>query len=136
MTLATIGNASSATAPSNPSANIGIQDFLRILTTQLNNQDPLKPMDNAQFVAQMAQFTALQEQQTTNDKLDTLLGVQAATQSVGLLGRTISIAAQDGSSQQGLVTAVDFSSGQAQLSVTINNQPLTGISLSSVIGVK
>lgn len=136
MTLATIGNAGTATTPTNPSSNISIQDFLRILTTQLNNQDPLKPMDNAQFVAQLAQFTTLQEQQTTNDKLDSLLGVQAATQSVGLLGRTISISGQDGSTQSGLVSGVDFSSGQAQLSITVSGQTLTGISLSSIVGVK
>jgi flagellar basal-body rod modification protein FlgD len=132
MTISTIGNAGSVTSPTNPSANISNQDFLRILTTQLNNQDPLKPMDNTQFVAQLAQFTALQESQQTNEKLDSLLNIQSASQSVGLIGRTVTISAS-GSTQSGSVTALDFSSGQAQLSVKLSSgQVIGGISLSSI----
>lgn len=136
MTIATIGNAGTATTPTNPAANIGIQDFLRILTTQLNNQDPLKPMDNTEFVAQLAQFTALQESQQTNDKLDSLLNIQSAAQSVGLIGRTVTLSAS-GSTQSGSVTALDFSSGQAQLSVRLSSgQVLSGISLSAIVDIQ
>ena len=137
MTIDTIGNASAAAVPSNPSAKISIQDFLRILTTQLNNQDPLKPMDNTQFVAQLAQFTSLQETQQTNDKLETLLGIQAATQSVGLIGRTVDISTAGGGTQSGQVSALDFSSGQALLTVTIpGGQTLAGVSLSNVAHIR
>jgi flagellar basal-body rod modification protein FlgD len=136
MTIDTIGNAATAAVPSNPSANISIQDFLRILTTQLNNQDPLKPMDNAAFVAQLAQFSALEEAQQTNDKLDSLLNVQAASQSIGLIGKTVEVNSS-GSTQSGTVSALDFSSGQAQLSVTITGgQVLTGISLSAITNIQ
>ena len=135
MTIDTIGNAGAPTALSNPSANISIQDFLRILTTQRNNQDPLKPMDNAAFVAQLAQFSALEEAQQTNDKLDTLLNIQSASQSIGLIGKTVDVNSS-GSTQTGSVSALDFSSGQAQLSVTISGgQVLTGISLSQVTNI-
>lgn len=135
MTIDTIGNAG-ATTLANPSANISIQDFLRILTTQLNNQDPLKPMDNAAFVAQLAQFSALQEAQQTNDKLDSLLNVQAASQSIGLIGKTVAVNSS-GTTSSGTVTGLDFSSGQAQLSVTVTGgQVLTGISLSQIINVQ
>jgi flagellar basal-body rod modification protein FlgD len=44
---------------------------MKILLTQLTYQDPLKPMDNQAFMAQMAQFTALQQAQDTNSKMDT-----------------------------------------------------------------
>ncbi len=135
MTIDTIGNASAPTALSNPSANISIQDFLRILTTQLNNQDPLKPMDNAAFVAQLAQFSALEEAQQTNDKLDTLLNIQSASQSIGLIGKTVDVNSS-GSTQTGSVSALDFSSGQAQLSITVTGgRVLTGISLSQVTNI-
>ena len=136
MTIDTIGNPATATAPTNPSANISIQDFLRILTTQLNNQDPLKPMDNAAFVAQLAQFSALEEAQQTNDKLDSLLNIQAASQSIGLIGKTVEVNSS-GSTQTGTVSALDFSSGQAQLSVTVSGgQVLTGISLSAISNIQ
>jgi flagellar basal-body rod modification protein FlgD len=136
MTVASIGNTGVPTTPTNPSSTIGIQDFLRILTTQLNNQDPLKPMDNTEFVAQLAQFTALQEAQQTNNNLDSLLNIQAATQSVGLLGRTISVNSS-GSIQNGRVTGIDFSTGQALLNVTVSSgQVLSGISLADVTNVQ
>jgi flagellar basal-body rod modification protein FlgD len=136
MTIATIGNAGSATSAGNPSAKIGIEDFLRILTTQLNYQDPLKPMDNTEFVAQLAQFTSLQENQQTNDKLDNLLNIQSATQSVGLIGRTVDVNAS-GSSQTGTVAGLDFSSGSPQLTISISGgQQLTGVSLANISNVR
>ena len=53
-------------------------DFLRILSTQLTFQDPMKPMDSTRFMAQMAQFSALEQSRQSNDKLDTLLAFQSA----------------------------------------------------------
>lgn len=47
-------------------------DFLKLLTTQLKNQDPTAPMDNAQMVAQLAQFSSLSAANTTNSKLQTI----------------------------------------------------------------
>lgn len=136
MTIDSIGNAATTSATANPSANISIQDFLRILTTQLNNQDPLKPVDNEAFVAQLAQFSALEEAQQSNDKLDSLLNIQAAQQSIGLMGKTVDVSAS-GAVQSGTVSALDFSTGQAQLTVTTSTgQQLTGISLSQIVDVR
>ncbi len=116
-------------------SSLSIQDFLRILTSQLNNQDPLKPMDNQEFVAQLAQFTTLQQSQQLNEKIDSLLSIQAATQSVGLIGRNVELNTASGQ-QNGRVTALDFSSGQPQLSVTLSSgNVLDNISLSSLIRV-
>ena len=116
-------------------SSLSIQDFLRILTSQLNNQDPLKPMDNQEFVAQLAQFTTLQQSQQLNEKIDSLLSIQAATQSVGLIGRNVELNTASGQ-QSGRVTALDFSSGQPQLSVTLSSgNVLDNISLSSLIRV-
>ena len=136
MTIESIGNAGTAAAAGNPSAKISIQDFLRILTTQLNYQDPLKPMDNTEFVAQLAQFTSLQENQQTNDKLDTLLNIQSATQSIGLIGKTVDVVSS-GTVRTGQVSSLDFSSGQAQLGVTIaGGQVLSGVSLANISNVR
>lgn len=55
---------------------------MKILLTQLTYQDPLKPMDNQQFMAQMAQFTSLEQTQQLNQKMATLISNQAALQSV------------------------------------------------------
>ena len=59
-------------------ASIGQEDFLHILLTQLRFQDPLKPVDNQQFVAQLAQFSALEINRQQSEKIDTLLQINAA----------------------------------------------------------
>ncbi len=71
---------------------LGKQAFLDLLTTQLQFQDPLKPMESTDFVAQLAQFRELESALETNKKLDSL--VQSTTvmnnlNAAGLLGRTI-----------------------------------------------
>lgn len=99
------------------SSNIGIQDFLKILTSQLNNQDPLKPVDNQEFVAQIAQFATLEQSRQLNVKIDDLLTVQSSVQSMGLLGRTVDVN-QNGFIISGKVTTLDVSSGAPMLTIT------------------
>jgi flagellar basal-body rod modification protein FlgD len=114
---------------------INIQDFLRILVAQLNNQDPLKPMDNEQFVTQLAQFTSLQQTQNLNDKMGNLLSIQGAMQSVGLIGRSVEINGESGT-QGGKVTALNFVSGEPRLTVTLDSgSVLTDVSLSTLVSV-
>lgn len=116
---------------------IGIQDFLKILVAQLGNQDPLKPMDNTEFVTQLAQFTALQQTQETNDKLGSLLAAQASMQSVGLLGRTVDVTTDTGTTSTGTVTGLSFTSGSPRLTIkTLTNSFVTDISLADVTGIR
>ncbi len=57
---------------------LGREAFLRLLVTELKNQNPLDPVDNREFVAQLAQFSALEQMQGVNQRLDEILGVQQA----------------------------------------------------------
>ena len=112
------------------------EDFLKILLTQLTYQDPMKPMDNQEFMAQMAQFTSLEQTQQLNDKISTLISNQAALQSVGLIGRTVDI-----SSASGAVTGTVVSlsvSGESPL-ITLRTPAgvtLPNISLSQITAVR
>jgi flagellar basal-body rod modification protein FlgD len=131
---------SAATAAGSSSAaqssNIGIQDFLKILTTQLNNQDPLKPVDNQEFVAQIAQFATLEQSRQLNAKIDTLLSTQSSTQSVGLLGKTVDINV-GGQLVTGRVSALALDSGQPLLTVTTTAGAFqSDVSLSQIINVR
>ena len=129
--------ATSAAASIASSSQVSIQDFLKILVTQLNNQDPLKPLDNQEFVTQLAQFTSLQQTQELNEKLGSLLSIQGAMQSVGLLGRTVDITQNGGSPATGTVSALGFTSGEPRLSVRLSNgSVVTDLSLASVITVR
>jgi flagellar basal-body rod modification protein FlgD len=127
-------NAVSAASSSNQTLNL--QDFLKILLTQLQYQDPLKPMDNQQFMAQMAQFSTLQQTQQLTDRIDQLLSIQSATQSIGLLGRTVEVGSADGN-VSGQVTSLSLTDGAPSLSLKLpSGQVLTGIGLSQIVSVK
>ncbi|MBU6463776.1 MAG: flagellar biosynthesis protein FlgD [Bradyrhizobium sp.] len=62
------------------------QSFLQLLTTQLQNQNPLDPLDTNQFTQQLVEFAGVQQQLNTNDSLATLVSLQQATQSTQALG--------------------------------------------------
>lgn len=115
MSIGAIGPAASANPPA---ASLGLQDFMKILLTQLTYQDPLKPMDNQAFMAQMAQFTSLEQSQRLNDRVQQLIENQAALQSVGLIGRTVEIATSAGPAT-GAVTALSLQGDAPLLTVTL-----------------
>lgn len=123
----------------NSMANAGIaqDDFLRILLAQLRFQDPLKPVDNQQFVAQLAQFSALELTRQQSERIEQLAGMQAADQAVNLLGKTVEIAATAGTnSTVGTVSAVTFRSGEPRLTVTSNGNTFVDLQLSSVVLIR
>jgi flagellar basal-body rod modification protein FlgD len=67
-------------------------NFLLLLTTQLQNQDPLDPMDSAKFTEQLVAFSGVEQQIKTNEKLDRLLSGQnfnEAAQAVGFIGKIV-----------------------------------------------
>jgi flagellar basal-body rod modification protein FlgD len=122
------------TSTSTTSAAQGLnqEDFLRILLTQLTYQDPLKPLDNQQFIAQMAQFTALDQTRQINSNMDTMLSMQASNQAVTLIGHTVEVSTSSGS-QVGQVTTIGFSNGSPVMTVKLSNgSSLTGITLSQI----
>src|ERR1700750_1729543 len=62
------------------------QTFLTLLTTQLQNQNPLDPLDTNQFTQQLVEFASVEQQLRTNDSLSTLVSLQQATQATQALG--------------------------------------------------
>jgi len=85
---------STGPAASSGNATLGKQDFLKLLITQLRNQDPLNPQQNYEFVAQLAQFSSLEQSVGINDRLDQLAqqnqGLQNS-QVVQLVGKTATV---------------------------------------------
>ena len=71
---------------------LGKEDFLHLLITQLQNQDPLNPTDHTEFTSQLAQFSSLEQLNNVNDNLEQLQNFQASTnnsQAVSLIGKEI-----------------------------------------------
>ncbi|MBX3531257.1 MAG: flagellar hook assembly protein FlgD [Rhizobiaceae bacterium] len=81
---------SSTTAPTK--AEVDYQSFLKLLVAQMKNQDPTQPMDSTQYVAQLAQFSNVEQSIQVNKKLSELLQVSAISQANSLLGRTVTSA--------------------------------------------
>ncbi|MFL6676168.1 MAG: flagellar hook assembly protein FlgD [Massilia sp.] len=132
-----ITSVSGTTAVDPASGNqLNQQDFIKILMTQLTYQDPLKPMDNEQFMAQMAQFTALQQTTELNTNLLQLIQNQAALASVGLIGRTVDVQTASGT-QTGTVAALSYTGDQPVISVKVGSgQTIDNISLSQLVNVR
>lgn len=88
--LSTQTSTSSLTSTSQ--ANLDKQDFLELLVAQLSHQDPLQPMDNTEFIAQLAQFSNLEQLMTVNSNLETLQLSQLSisnNQVASLIGREV-----------------------------------------------
>jgi flagellar basal-body rod modification protein FlgD len=112
------GALTGSTAVSNPNANLDKDGFLKLFIAQLSHQDPSKPMDSGESMAQMAQFS-MTEQMTnmasSNAKIVTALNSSSA---VGLIGRTVTYIDADGAAQTGKVERVATSKdGQASLTI-------------------
>jgi len=94
---------------STPPDNLNRQDFLQLLVTQLQNQDPLNPVDDQQFIAQMAQLSSLE---ATNQLASQVGQMVSAQQQMGLLqlvGHDVQYTDDKGSTAQGKVTGVRVS---------------------------
>lgn len=110
--------------------------LLKIILTQLTYQDPLKPMDNFQFVSQLAQFSQIQIGQTTNDRLETLVTAQGNLQASGLLGRRVDIGT-DTSLVTGKVVAIKFENGDPRITIeTADQQTISNISIGSISQIR
>lgn len=91
-------------SPVEPSS-LNQADYMKLFMQELSYQDPLKPVDNREFMAQMAQFSQLQATEQTNVLLGEFLGMSSADQCLNLLGKSIKITNSD---KLGTVTNVQF----------------------------
>jgi flagellar basal-body rod modification protein FlgD len=89
-------------------SNLGKQDFLKLLMAQLQNQDPLKPMDDSQMIAQMAQFSALEATQQLTSVMQQSSNMQTVIQAGALIGKYVQAQLADGSTVAGAVSGVSF----------------------------
>jgi flagellar basal-body rod modification protein FlgD len=124
---------SAALAQTTKTAGLSMDDLLKLLMTELSYQDPLKPVDNKDFLTQMAQFTSLDTTRQLNDNIQKLLTSQALNQSVGLLGKTVDASTEANGLISGLVTALQLVSGDPEITVkTAAGETIAGIKISQL----
>ena len=110
--------------PSNKNDELGQEDFLRLMITQFQNQDPFKPMENGDFLGQIAQFgtvSGIQELQGSFNSLSESLYSDQALQASGLVGRTVLARLDTGALAAGgtISGAVDVPSGTPSLQIEV-----------------
>jgi flagellar basal-body rod modification protein FlgD len=89
---------------------LGKQDFLKLLMAQLANQDPMKPMDDTQMIAQMAQFSALEETQQLRQIIQQSSNMSTVVQAGALIGKYVQAGSPDGTLINGVVDSINLQS--------------------------
>ncbi|WP_230533134.1 flagellar hook assembly protein FlgD [Microvirga roseola] len=102
---------------------LGYDNFLKLLLTQMKNQDPTDPMKSTEYMAQLATFSQVEQTMKTNTKLDSLLAASTLTQADGVIGRTLTSA--DGTIS-GQVTSVRITSEGAVAQLAGGKELLLG----------
>ena len=110
-TSAISGSTAAGATPTQPAGpTLGKDDFLKLLTTQLQHQDPLNPMDDKDFIAQMTQFSTLEQITNMSDGMTRL-------NSANLLGQTVDYQLADGTTGEGSVSSVTLNGSDVSLAV-------------------
>ncbi len=107
-----------------PLQTLGQHDFLQLLVTQLTTQDPLNPQTDTEFIAQMAQFSALEQAKSTQAEMRQIRQQQDRTEANGLLGQTVQVVTGNGSMTSGVVSAVWLEGDEPKLLVNGNRYNL------------
>ncbi len=111
---------------------LGSDDFMKLLAVQFQTQDPMKPMEDTAFIAQMAQFTSLSQSQTMTAEMVKLSGNQQLTAANSFLGKEVAVDDGKGGTVTGAVTGVQVDPDLGP-QIIVNNSPY---SLSSVLYVQ
>ena len=119
------------TTGTTPAKTPGKDDFLQLLVTQLRHQDPLNPMQDRDFITQLAQFNALEEMQKLNAGFTSFQASQDVQIAAGLLGKTVDYQGSDGSTQTGQVSQVGWHTGVPKLTISDKE-----VDLSQIVSVR
>ncbi len=107
----------------NSGDDLGKDAFLKILITQLSNQDPMDPLKDKDFIAQMAQFSTLEQMTNMNKSIEEMVSMNKAT-AVGYIGRIIEYTDEEGLPAFSQVGYVRFEEGKIILNTPDGDVPL------------
>jgi flagellar basal-body rod modification protein FlgD len=104
-------------------SSLNKDDFLKLLVAQLTHQDPTNPMQDTEFVSQLATYSGLEQQINMNKNLETLIASQnanTAASAMSLIGSVVGFTNEDGLLQSGQVAFLDIVNGEVNLVLTDN----------------
>jgi flagellar basal-body rod modification protein FlgD len=134
-TPATAGTSLYTSTPARkPSQAFDSEMFLKLLVTQLQNQDPSSPMDSTQMISQTSQLASMEQLTSLNTSTTDAYNLQMRSAAANVLGKTVSWTDSDGAAHTGTASAVSFSGTTPTVTVggsTVALTALTGISTST-----
>ncbi len=95
---------------------LGQAEFFKLLTTQLASQDPLEPMDDTAFIAQMANFSELEMMSNLNDNFSEFTSLQQFQASQGYIGKKVTLLV-DGEDLSGIAEGIEYKDGKTSIFV-------------------
>lgn len=122
------GTSADAASSATGRAKLSQKEFMKLLVAELTNQDPLKPMENQQFVQQLASLQTLESTAALTDGIRDLVRLQQLSSASGLLGRQVVGVDADGGFVSGTVERVATEGSQVVVVVDGQRVPLSGIS--------
>src|SRR5215475_7596805 len=100
-----------------PGSVLGKDDFLKMLAVQMQNQDPMNPMDDKDFMAQMAQFSSLEQLQNLSASTDQVVQSNAINRGMSMIGKTVTYLDADGNAHTGKVDGLEIGSDALGLQI-------------------
>src|SRR4051794_22998713 len=117
-TSTTAADAAAAANKARADKNVlGKDDFLKLMVAQMKNQDPMNPSDDKDNIAQMAQFSSLEQITNLANATQELADRVTTTQMLGLIGHSVSYVGDDGATATGTVQSVQVAGGSTKLTV-------------------
>ena len=121
-------------------SELGKDAFLQLLVAQLQHQDPMKPMEDTAFIAEMAQFSSLEQMQNMNKLLEKQQLFGQLSQAANMIGKHVEVADPEKGSVRGIVSevrqfdggmhvVVDGNAYDATLVRKVSDQPITGVQI-------
>lgn len=124
--IANITGSTTAGTPT-PQKTLSAQDFMQLLTVQMQNQDPTTPMDSNQEMQQIVQISSMQNMSTMSTDLSQMTASQTWSLANSYLGRQVTLSNSSGAPITGSITAIDTSGASPQVQVNGTYYPLANV---------
>jgi flagellar basal-body rod modification protein FlgD len=126
-----VASVTTTPATRTPSQTYNSEMFLKLLVTQLKNQDPTAPMDSTQMISQTSQLASMEQLTALNSSTTDSYNLQMRSAAANIVGKDVSWTDADGAPQHGVASAVSFSGTTPTVTVgdaTVALTALTGVS--------
>lgn len=132
--VATYGTGAEKVRDRDDSRVMGKDEFLKLLIIQLQHQDPLNPLEDKEFIAQMAEFSSLEQMINLNMNLGEFMELQKLGEASNLIGREVEFFIEEGKVLKGIVDRVQFNRAGIALVATVDGEEYE-FTLGQLVGI-